>query len=215
MDQITNYSTLKTAVAGMVHRPGSTTVTDNVGLFIQLCEARLNDMLMLKNMESEEPLTLTLSQNYVALPTGYISPIEFWLVINSVRSVLSPAVPEELPYSPTDGIPAYWAIDGANIRFDCPAADAYSAKFRMVKASNLSDSNTSNYLLLRRQDIYLAGTIVEFARWSKDADLFPVWESKFLKATSEMKAAEARARSIVPMRTEPATRGSRYNIYFE
>jgi hypothetical protein len=207
---ITTYTQLQQAVADWSNLSDLTAYIPD---FITLAEARLNDMLLLKNMESDEPLTLVVGQNYVTLPTGYISPIAFWLVINNERLPLDVALPQELEYSPTNGQPRYWAIDGVNVRFDRPAGSAYTAYLRCIKASNLSGSTTTNYLLTRRPDVYLAGCMVEVARFTKDVELFNAWEPKFLKATAELKAAENRARAIVPLRTDVPVMRHHSNIF--
>jgi hypothetical protein len=121
-------------------------------------------------------------------------------------------MPEELPYLTQSSIPQEWAIDGVNLRFDCPADDVYDVPFRYVKTSYLSDANTDNQLLLKRPDVYLAGSLVEAAKFMRDADLFNAWEPKFVQATGELKAAENRARRMVPLRTELASSGTRYDI---
>jgi hypothetical protein len=96
---ITTWTELKASVADFAHRSDLTTQIPD---FITLCEARLNDMLLLKNMESDEALTLVTSQNYVALPTGYISPIAFWLVVSTIRVPLDFVLPQQLPYNPSE-----------------------------------------------------------------------------------------------------------------
>jgi hypothetical protein len=206
---ITTFAQLQTAIADWSNRSDLTSYLPD---FITLAEGRLNDSLLLKDTESEESLTLTLNQNYVALPTGFVSPIALWLVISSQRTApLIHRLPQDLPYDTSASIPREWAVDGVNIRFDCPAAAAYSAKFRMVKASNLSVSNTTNYLLTRRPDIYLAASLVELARFTRDAELFNEWEPKYLKASAELKAAESRSRSV-NLRTDIGV-GQRSNIF--
>lgn len=190
---IATYNDLKAALASWANR---TDLTTEIPDFITLAEARLFDMLLLKDMEAEESLTLTQGNNYVALPSGFVSPIALWLIVDSERTPLEHVLPQQLPYYTDATQPRYYAIDGVNIRFDCPADSAYSAKFRMYKTSALSGSNTSNYLLLKRPDIYLAGGLVELARYIKDVELFNMWEAKFLKATAELKAAENRSRSV-------------------
>jgi len=212
MNQITTYATLQTAVAGMIHRDSDTAITGNLPLFVQLCEAELNDRLLLKDMESDEPLTLVADQNYIALPAGFISPINFWLVISGIRIEVPSALPEELPYDVASGQPQLWAIDGANIRFDCPCASAYSAFLRCIKASNLSVSNTSNALLLRRPDVYLYGTLKQAALFTKDDSDVQKWSAMFEKAIASLKAANNRSKSIVPLRTEFGLVGRRSNI---
>jgi hypothetical protein len=205
---ITTYAELQTALADWSHRDDLTTKLPD---FIALAEARLNDMLLLKDSESEESLTLTQGQNYVALPSGFVSPIALWLIVDGERVALRQVLPEQLPYDTSATQPQDWAIDGVNIRFDCPAGEAYSAKFRMMKTSNLSSTTTSNYLLVRRPDIYLAGGLVEMSRYTQDVELFNIWESRFLKGCSELKAAENRSRAVTLNTDIPMTR--RTNIY--
>jgi hypothetical protein len=209
---LTTYAELKAAIADFANR---TDLTAPIVDFITLAEARLYDEMILKNMESEETLTLVTSQNYVALPSGFISPIALWLVVSSVRVPLSPALPQELPYDTTNNQPQYWAIDGANIRFDCPAADNYTAYLRCVKKSNLSGSVATNYLLERRPDIYLAASMAELARYTRDVDLFNTWESKLVKEIASFKNAENRARGMVPMRNDVRQPGINANIFTE
>lgn len=199
---IGTYAQLQTAIAAWAHRTGDTTFTDYVPDMIALFEARANDMLLLKNMESDEPLALTIGQNYVALPTGYISPLAFWLVIGGQRVEVDQCLPTELPYSASNNQPSMWAIDGANIRFDCPASQAYTAYLRMVKASNLSAIVTTNYLLTKRPDVYLAGCMVEAGRFMKKPEVVAEWEGKLQAAAAGLTDAEHRSRSGVPMRSD-------------
>jgi hypothetical protein len=205
---ITTYAQLKTA---MTNWSGRSNLTSYLSDFVTLAESRLVDMMLLKDSESEESLTLTQNQNYVALPSGYISPIAFWLIVDTERVPLHKVLPEQLPYYTDATQPEFWAIDGDNIRFDCPAGEAYSAKFRMMKTSALSDSVTTNYLLERRPDIYLAAGMVEVYRFTRNAAEMDKWEAKLQQAVSSLKSSENRARSVT-LRTEIPARG-RSNIF--
>lgn len=193
------YTELKAAVADNAHR---TDLTTQIVDAIAMCEARMYDLMILRNMESDETLTLTLDQNYVALPTNFISPIKFWLIVDSERVALEPALPQELPYYSESGQPQYWAIDGDNIRFNCPSDSAYSARLRCIKKSNLSGSVATNYILANRPDMYLAGSLSALARYTQDETLFNTWEPLFKTAVAEFKARENRNRAIVPLRTD-------------
>ncbi len=201
MDQITTYATLQAAVAGTLHRPDDTAITDNVPLWIQMCEADLYDKLLLKDSEQEDTLTGTVDVNYIAIPDGYISPIALWIVVDSERDKLPSVLPEKLPFYSDSGQPEYWAIDGANIRFDRPCDDAYSFRFRYWKKSSLSDSNTSNYLLLRRPDVYLYGTLWQASLFTEDDNAAQKWSAHYERAISALKAADNRARAV-PLRTD-------------
>ena len=213
MNQITTYSTLQAAVAGMVHRATDTNITDNVPLFIQLAEAEFNDILLLKNQEVDEALTTSIGSATVALPTGYISPVSVWLIVDGERVLLNPALPQELPYDTSNTQPKYWAIDGANLRFDCPCDKVYTARMRFIKASNLSVSNTTNYLLLKRPDVYLYGALRQAALFQQDNENLPKWDRMYQQGIKTLKAAENRNRSVVPLRMDMPTTGSSANIY--
>jgi hypothetical protein len=211
MDQVVSYATLQEAVAGLLHRPNDTNLTGNLPLFVQLCEADLNDRLLLKDMESDEALTLTTSQNYVALPTGFVSPIAFWLVIAGLRTPLQFILAHELPYHTDATQPSVVAVDGANLRFDCPAGDNYSAFLRCVKRSNLSVSTTTNALLLKRPDVYVFGTLKQACLWINDDANAQKWGAMYENAIKGLKAADSRNRSVAPLRSELADHRS--NIF--
>jgi hypothetical protein len=198
----TTYTELKAGIASVAHRADLTTEIID---FITLAEARLYDLLVLKDMESDESLTLTIGQNYVALPSGFIAPRAFWLVIDSERVPLEPVTAERLPYYSSNGQPTLWAIDAANVRFDRPADVGYSAKLRCLKKSNLSGSVASNALLVARPDIYLAASMVELARWTEDAEMFARWEGPLLRAVAAFKASQSRNRGIAKLRTDIPT----------
>ena len=206
------YADLLTDCASWAKRSDLTTVIPKC---VFLLEAYLNDELLLRDMETETTLTSSANVNYVALPTGYVSPIALWLTISSIRQPLIPASPQELPYFPTSTQPRYWAIDGDNIRFDAPTDQAYSLPFRYIAKSNLSDSNQTNQLLLKRPDVYLAGTMVEIAKYTRDNELLSTWGPQFMAAVKSLKNAENRARGQVRLRADPGlvSRNNAFNIY--
>ena len=204
---ISTYIELKTALTNWSKRSD---LSSMLGDFITLAEARLNDAMLLKEMEVEQTLTATAGRNYVALPDGYVSPVAMWIQISptsSVRTPMAPALPSELQYSVSSSIPTYYAIDGTNIRFDCPANAAYQMPFRFIKRSSLSDANPTNQLLTTRPDVYLAAGMVEIARYTRDQELFAAWEAKFQAAAIAAKAADSRSRSNAPLRTDINSRG--------
>jgi hypothetical protein len=199
---IIDYDTLQQAVADWSHRDD---LTSFIPTFIQLCEAELADYMLLKDMESDEALTLTVGRDYVALPSGFISPIAFWLVVDSIRVPLSFVMPEQLPYNTENSQPQIVAVDAGNLRFDCPASENYSAYLRCVKTSNLSDSNTSNALLLRRPDIYLYGSLKQLALYTQDSDLLAKYVGPiglFDRAVRQLKATDSRSKSVANLRTD-------------
>jgi hypothetical protein len=212
MDRITDYATLQSAVAGLIHRSADPSITANVPLFIQLCEAELSDRLILKDMESDESLTLTTGNNYVALPSGFISPIKFWLLVDSVRVWLDFVLPKDLPYWSTNGQPRFVAVDAANLRFDSPSDQNYTAYLRCVKSSALSDSSPTNALVVSRPNVYLYGTLKQVALFTKDDADLTKYGNLFEASIQRAKAADNRNRGIVTLTSDVPSGRGRSNI---
>lgn len=206
---ISTYSELLAAVATWSHRTDLTSVIPD---FVALAEARMNDALVLKSMETETTLTGSIGVDYIALPAGFVSPIAMWVIVDTYRNPLIAALPQDFKGGPTNSIPQYFAIDSANVLFDCPLSAAYTFPLRYIKQSNLSASNTTNDLMTKRPDIYLSGCMAECARYTRDADMFATWEPKFVKALQEHKATDARNRGISRLSTE-LSGGPRSNIF--
>jgi len=192
---ITTYTELKTAVGEWLHRSD---LESKIPDFITLAEASLSDKLLLRNMEVETDLTCTVGNNYVALPTGFISPVALWLKISGDRGdQLTMVLPEELDYDTSNSIPQIWAIDGDNIRFDCPAAEAYVMPFRYIKTFALSASNETNQLLSKRPDIYLFSSLFEAATYANDDENAQKWGARMNAAINGYKATENRSRAVL------------------
>lgn len=192
---ITTYAELKTAIADYSHRSD---LESKIPDFIVLAEARLSDMLLLRNMEVETTITCTVNQNYIALPTGFISPVALWLNISGDRGdELRLVLPEQLDYETSASMPSEYAIDGDNIRLDCPAASAYTMPFRYIKSFALSDSNTTNQLLTKRPDIYLWASLVEVADYASDDENLQKWMARMNAAVSGYRATENRSRAVL------------------
>jgi len=212
MDAVTSYSTLKAAIPGMLKRDGDVQITENVALFIQLCESDFYDRLLLRDEESETSLTATTSQATIPLPSDFIAEIQLWLIVDGQRGApLQKVQPQQLPYYTEDGIPSMWAIDGANVRFDCPSDSAYSVPFRYRRKTVLSDASPTNYLLLRRPDLYLYGSLVQAAMFTEDDAALSKYSTLYDTALRSASNQEARNRRV-KMRTDfPGTLG-RTNI---
>ncbi|WP_457321624.1 phage adaptor protein [Roseateles sp. P5_E11] len=207
---ITTYAELLSAVASWAHRSDLTTIAPD---FVSQCEAKLNDSLLLKDQETEATLSTAIGSDSVTLPSNYVSPIAMWIVISNARTPLTAASPQDFAGTPVNTIPRYWAIDGDSILFDNPADAVYSCPFRYVAKSNLSVTNTTNALLTRRPDLYLAGAMVEYAIWAKDTEAMAIWGSKFEDAIRAVKAADNRSKSVAPLRVDAAMQRGRSNIF--
>jgi len=212
MDAVTSYDTLKDAIAGMLKRDGDVQITSNAALFIQLCEADFPDRIFPREEEYETSLTATINSAVIALPSDYISPIALWLVIDDDRTQLEQVQPQQLRYDDEANQPRVWAIDGENVRFDCTCDSAYTVPFRYRRKTSLSSSNQSNYLMRRRPDLYLYGSLKQAAIFTEDDAAVDKFSALYETALRSFSNAENRNRRP-PLRTDlPGCIGGRSNI---
>jgi hypothetical protein len=194
-----NYTELKAAVTGWLHRDLAAQIPD----FITLAETSINRIAQVRAMENEVPLVLAANTRTIALPAGFETPLAVWLG-TSHQHELSPATPEELPVTGAAGRPTYWTVDGINLAFDCPSDIARTVTLRYRGGFKLSDTASTNALLTKYPDIYLYGTLLQSAPWIRDQAMLQTWEVFYARAVKEINATESRARAAAPLRTELA-----------
>ena len=204
---LSNYTELKAAVAQWMRRSD---LTDEIPDYITLAEKKIVKLLQLRGQEIEVALTPNSGDSTVALPTDFGSPVALWNTQDDPRTLVVQVLPEVLAYDDTPGIPDHWAIDGANIRFDCALDGAISFAFRYVKTFELSDSNPTNFILTEWPDVYLYGALTEGFLAVFDEQRAALWQGKFQAAIETARITGNDNKKRVALRTEMAER--RFNI---
>jgi hypothetical protein len=194
-----NYTELKAAVAGWLHRDLAAQIPD----FIALAETSINRIAQVRSMENEVPLALAANARTIALPTGFETPLAVWLG-TSHQHELSPATPEELPVTGAAGRPTYWTVDGASLAFERPSDVDRTVTLRYRGGFKLSDTAPTNALLAKYPDIYLYGTLLQSAPWIRDQAMLQTWQVFYDRTVKEINATESRIRAAAPLRTELA-----------
>ena len=208
---IATFSDLKTAVADWAHRSDLTT---RIPDFISITEKRIKSLADVRGYEIESSLTCTPGSAFIALPSNFKSPIALWIADINPREELQQLLPQTLPYNDTPNRPMYWAIDGANIKFQCPANSAYPMTIRYEAMFELSDSNPTNFILTNYQDVYLFGALAELAAYTQNDQQAQKWEAKFQDSIRLMTNQEASNNAHVPLRTEfGQVSKRRFNVY--
>jgi hypothetical protein len=208
---ISTYSDLKSAVAAWAKRSDLTSVIPD---FITLTEKRLARTLIPREQETEVELTATPASRYINLPAGFIKPVGLWLKTTLPREKLTQMLPAELPVSNESGEPEYWAVDGARIALDLPAAGAYPFDFRYVASWQLSDANPTNYVLETHPDLYLFGTLTELSKYTLSDEQAAIYEGRFQQALRDAANTENDSRASAVMTTDVGLSlcGGRFNI---
>ncbi len=184
MALVTTYATLKTHIADTLNRSDLTSVIAN---FVQQAEAQFKRDFRLRKLSDRGTFSITgdgqsLPSDFYQLdswyhdgPTSYFGPIQIvpFDEIGKLKGAYGDTgVPQFAAFIPSDG------ADAPTVKF-APEPDAtYSTKMvyerRIV---SLSDTNTSNYLLVEAPDIYLYGALVESAPYLKDDNRVGLWKT--------------------------------------
>lgn len=207
---ITTYSELQTAVAAWLKRGDLTTQIPD---FIRLAETRLKSLIDVSTLETTSTLATTPSSATIALPSDFKNPIALWIADIDPQEQLTQVLPQSLPYNETPNRPQYWAIDGANLRFQCPADAAYPIKLRYSQLFALSDSAPTNSVLTSFPDVYLFGALCEAADYIFDDQNSVKWSARFNDAVQRCSNLQAAENKNVPLMTEFAKSvRQRFNI---
>lgn len=193
---IATYAELQTAVAAWMNRTDLTAVIPD---FIRLAESRIKTLTNARQAEAEAALACVVGASTIALPSDYKAPVALWL--GTEREALPQRLAEDLPTSSSSGRPQYWAIDGTNLRFNCPADAAYSVALRYRQTLALSNANDTNAILTDYPDVYLFGALVEAASYTMD-DRAAAWDARFQAAVQAMNNMEAANTKHVVLRSD-------------
>lgn len=196
---ISNYDELKTAMADWSHR---TDLTAKMGDFITLAESRINRTLNFNQQELETSLTATIGSRFIALPSGFIAPIDLWLTYYLPRERLRFLPPEQMPIQVSAGEPDFWTIDGSNIALDSEADKLFTFDFRYTSLLTLSDVSPTNWLLTNHPDVYLQAGLMELAAFIRDNELLGLAKGAFDLALMEVNEKEHRSKALSTLTTE-------------
>lgn len=177
MAEITSYSTLKTEIAAELNR---TDLTSQIPRFIQTAE----DMLRLdyRCRKLTDRGTVSISSDSVSMPSDFYA-LESWYHDGStyfgpIEIVSSDAIGKLKAHYGSTGVPRFAAIVDGVARF-APAPDGtYSTKMTYWrKVTRLSDTNTTNWLLLEAPSIYLIAACVKAERYLKNDPRVAEWKA--------------------------------------
>ncbi len=177
MALVTNYATLQAHIADTLNRSDLTGVIPN---FIQQFEAQAKrDMRLVKFTDRG---SFSVSADGVSLPSD-LYRLESWYHDGATYfGPIQIVGPDEIgrlkgAYGDT-GVPQFAAIVDGVARF-APEPDAtYYTKMTYHRTvTDLSNTNTTNWLLTQAPDIYLYGALAESAPYLKDDERVGLWKT--------------------------------------
>ena len=167
----------------------------NVEEFIALAERRLNASLFAQ----EASTTLTATTETVALPTDFGGVRTLW--IDSPRNTLDAWPLDGLlqAYS-VPGTPVAYSVVGSNMILGPEPTESTTLNLTYWKRiPALSDSNTTNWLLTARPDLYLSASLVELYLYTEDEGQATLWEQRTASKIAEVNRDWQRKRHAGPL----------------
>ena len=201
---ISTYAELKVAIQSWSKRNDILTVMDD---FIDLAEADMGERLKVRNMEARATATASTSSRFVELPDGYISMRRLSIYSGGNRRELQSTTPESMKVRDGAGAPAFFAIT-SEIEFDRIPDSAYTVEMQYFRSlTALSAAAPSNDILTRFPMIYLYGSMMHFANWAMDDEVFNKYSLLFQGAIDSANKSDRRGRHSpgAAMRVEGST----------
>jgi hypothetical protein len=181
-----SYSNLKASIADHLDRDDLTSFVDD---FIDLAETRHKRDIRLRESITREAITI--DARYENFPTGFLEGISFRLLTDPVTP-LQYVPPEDMARyrEESTGKPRFYTLLGTQFEFDKTPDSSYSGEVLFHKAATpLSDSNTSNAILVRAPDAYLYGSLLASAPFLQHDERIEVWAALYKSAVDALKQA--------------------------
>lgn len=190
MALITDYTSLQAAATEWLARDQDTTLIARIPSFIQLCEAKLNRGLFVRQMEQRSSATLSFGvtdAEFVLLPPDFQSMRRVRLSSVTGKPNLtfkSGTQMDEYRASNGDatGQPQFFTIFGSEMELVPTPDQAYTLEMVYRTVIPPLASNTTNWLLQFSPDLYLYGTLLESAPYIKEDDRINTWGLGFKTA---------------------------------
>jgi len=187
------FSGLKTTIADYLNRDDLTSIIPS---FITLAEAKFNRKLRVRQMVKRS--NATIDTQYFSFPSDFLQAKEFQLNTNPI-TYLQYVTQNQGDYGSANqfvstGKPLYYTIIGTQLEVIPTPDTGYSGELTYYgKITALSDSNTSNWLLVYAPDLYLYGALLEASPYLKDDERLAVWSSLYTNSLGDIEVADQRA----------------------
>lgn len=193
------YSGLQTVVGTFLNRSDLTAVIPD---FITLAEAQINSRIMklgpVREMMGRSDATI--NSEFIAIPDDFLGAKAIYLDPNYLP--LDFVSPEEIVqrktlYPNESGDPQCFTVVGGELQF-WPWATGGSFTGEMTYWKTipaLSVTNTSNWLLAKRPDVYLYTTLIQSAPYLRDDERLTTWGTLASAGIEDLVGADKLART--------------------
>lgn len=190
---ISTYSELKSAVADFLNRDDLTSTIDT---FIDLAEVQLNRDV--RHWRMEQRSEAEIDDQYLTLPSDWLETVRI-TVEDTVPYALNLLSRDEiqdrrLRGANVSGKPVYYAhVAGELELYPTPDATYNIELLYIQKVDALSDSNTSNWLLVQAPDLYLYAVLLETAIYLRDDERIAAYAGMYQSKLAALNASSKKA----------------------
>ena len=191
---ISNYTELKTAVANWLDRDD---LTDRIPEFIALAESRFNRLLRIRAMESKQTASTVAGQQNLALPARFIQMRNLQINTSPVTPMqyVTPEIFDRLYGGSSNGTPKFYTIIANELQLG-PTPDIVQTIEMLFyeRFENLTDSTTTNWMIINAPDIYLYGAMLEAEPFIMNDPRVQLWATAFQQAIKDLQEQDNRDR---------------------
>lgn len=202
---IDTYTALQTAIQNWL-ADTTTTISNRAPEFITLAEQRLTwgmeapypfPTRPLRARQMEQRATATADDEYLALPSDYLSMISLKIRTTPETRLeyITPVQMEESGSRGLSSIPAAFTIIGTELRFVPAPSSSYTVEMAYYKAIPALASNSTNWLLTAAPHIYLHGALLEACIFLGDEAGGTRYANMFAGSLNALNSAQHMARS--------------------
>ena len=181
---ISTYAELQTAIADFLNRSDLTSI---IPTFIDLAESKIAQDLRHRNQEKRA--TAPLNERFEILPPDFLEMRRLTLSDGTqIRPMSGDWIAEQRErYNDTAGKPKYYYMTANEIEFYPTPDDTYTmTMLYYARIPALSESETSNWVLINFPDVYLYGALYHSAGYLKDDERMKFWAGLYGKAIADL-----------------------------
>ena len=182
---LTNYTDLESAIASWLGRSDLSAV---IADFVTMAEARFNNTIRTREMETSTDLTL--SSGAASLPSDFLEAKRVTYK-SSPRRVLTYATPDWLdeayPDQPSADSQFYQIVGSTLTTMPMGSSDVELVYYQKIPGL---ESNSTNWLMTRAPSVYLYGSLIEAAAYNQDVEGAAYYAQLLTHAVNELQSAE-------------------------
>lgn len=190
---ITNYGTLKAAIADFLNRDDLTAV---IPTFINFAQDKINRDLRTRQMVARA--TANIDSQYNAFPPNFLQVRDIRLNTNPVQAleyVSSEQQNQERSRNATSGRPRLFSVIGESFEVFPTPDTSYECEIAYYeKIPDMTADSDTNWLLTKSPELFVYGSLVHSAPYLKDEDKIVIWQTLYRDVFNSLTLEDEKSR---------------------